>query len=130
MQSESSAVSQKTSFQDTPLINTSPIQHGNDPEAGPVSGLLQQGKSGDSAAPGSSTPGEPFAPLSEAASTPPSAQRVIQYENAGSPGKKSTTSEFQVVADSHSSLPLETLPNGRSIEGKSTTVSIEMLTTT
>ncbi|KAJ6003275.1 hypothetical protein N7451_005822 [Penicillium sp. IBT 35674x] len=115
MQSEPTAVSEKTSFRDSPPANTSSTQHGNDFEAGPVSGLLQE-KSGDPAAPDWSSPANIHAALSECdssdvASTPPSAQRVSQYENAGSPGRKGVDPGLPDVAGGPSKLPLETLPN-------------------
>lgn len=116
MQSEPTAVSEKTSFRDSHPANPSSTQHGNDSEAGPVSGLLQE-RSGDPAAPDRSTSAISHAALSECdssdvASTPPSAQRVSQYENAGSPGKKGVEPGLPGVASGPSKLPLETLPNG------------------
>ncbi|KAJ5813455.1 uncharacterized protein N7503_000205 [Penicillium pulvis] len=115
MQSEPTAVSEKTSFRDSPPANTSSTQHGNDSEAGPVSGLLQE-KPGDPAALDWSSPANIHAALSECdssdvASTPPSAQRVSQYENAGSPGRKGVDLGLPDVASGPSKLPLETLPN-------------------
>lgn len=116
MQSEPTAVSEKTSFRDSPPANTSFTQHGNDSEAGPVSGLLQE-KPGDPEAPDWSSPARIHVALSECdssdvASTPPSAQRVSQYENAGSPGRKGVDPGLPDVASGPSKLPLETLPNG------------------
>ncbi|KAJ5657323.1 uncharacterized protein N7484_000972 [Penicillium longicatenatum] len=115
MQSEPTAVSEKTSFRDSPPANPSFTQHGNDSEAGPVSGLLQE-KSGDPAAPDLSTLANSHAALSKSdlsdvASTPPSAQRVSQHENAGSPGKRRAEPGPPVVAGGPIKLPLETLPN-------------------
>ncbi|KAJ5560520.1 hypothetical protein N7513_002919 [Penicillium frequentans] len=115
MQSEPTAVSEKTSFRDSPPANTSSTQHGKDSEAGPVSGLLQE-KSGDPEVPDWSSPAKIHAALSECdssdvASTPPSAQRVSQYENAGSPGRKGVDPGLPDVASGPSNLPLETLPN-------------------
>ncbi|KAJ6105044.1 hypothetical protein N7486_003733 [Penicillium sp. IBT 16267x] len=115
MQSEPTAVSEKTSFSELPPANPSSTQHGNDSEAGPVSGLLQE-KSGDPAAPDWSTPAERHVALSncdlsDVASTPPSAQRVSLHENAGSSGKEGVEPGLPVVASRPSELPLETLPN-------------------
>ncbi|KAJ5919370.1 hypothetical protein N7466_010313 [Penicillium verhagenii] len=115
MQSEPTAVSEKTSFPDPPRANPNPTQHGNVSEASPVSGLLPEEKSGGSGAPDGSTSTEtddtPLNNLGDVVSTPPSAQRVSQHENAGTPRKRGANHGFQVVASDESTLPLETLPN-------------------
>ncbi|KAJ5638225.1 hypothetical protein N7490_008104 [Penicillium lividum] len=114
MHSEPTAVSEKTSFRELPPSNLSFTQHGNDSEVGPVSGLLREEKSGDSAVPDLAALAENLAPLSDvgdAASTPPSAQRVSEYENAGTPGRKSAELGSPIVTSGHSQIPLETLPN-------------------
>jgi hypothetical protein len=128
MQSEPTAVSEKTSFRDSPPANPSFTQHGNDSEAGPVSGLLQE-KSGDPAAPDLSTIANSRAALSKSdlsdvASTPPSAQRVSQHENAGSPGKRRAEPGPPVVAGGLNQFPLETLPNGMQKQPRSLSVTV------
>ncbi|KAJ5638683.1 hypothetical protein N7528_001073 [Penicillium herquei] len=111
MQSELTAVFPKTPSRDSPPTNTSLIQHGNDFDDDPVSGLLQQEKPGDSEAPNFSTSGDSYPSMNDVASTPPSAQRVSQYENAGTPGKKSAEPGFRVVSVGNPRIPLEMLPN-------------------
>ncbi|KAJ5159412.1 uncharacterized protein N7482_006416 [Penicillium canariense] len=115
MQSEPSAVSQHTPSIDSSQASPRPIQHGHDFDDAAASGLLTREETGDCSALDSSATRETRrAPLSDTASTPPSspAQRVIQYENAGTSSNKGAEPGFQVVASSgHPHLPLETLPN-------------------
>lgn len=115
MQSESTVVSQRTPSIDSSQANPHPIQHGNDFDDAAVSGPLYPEETGDSPALDSPTPGTSRALLSDTGSAPPSspAQRVIEYENAGSPSKKKDGAGAQVPSFvGYSNLPFETLPNG------------------
>lgn len=118
MQSEPTAVSQHTPSVDSSQSSPHPIQHGNDFDAAAVSGLLHPEETRDCSARASPTPGTSDALLSDLSdidSAPPSspAQRVSEYENAGTPSKKKDDPGFQVSSFmGPSNLPLETLPNG------------------
>ncbi|KAJ5900479.1 uncharacterized protein N7473_004549 [Penicillium subrubescens] len=114
MQSEPTAVSQHTPPVDSSQSCPHPIQHGNDFDDVAVSGLLHSEETGDCSALGPFPPGTNSALLSDIDSAPPSSpvQRVIEYENAGTPSKKKDDTDFQVSSfEGHSNLPLETLPN-------------------
>ncbi|KAJ5097887.1 hypothetical protein N7532_004888 [Penicillium argentinense] len=111
MQSESTAVSQRTLPVDSSQANANLSQHGNNLDDGAVSGPLHSGEAGDTPVEISSSPGSNHPPLSDSVSTPPSpAQRVTEHENAGSPRK--ANHGFRVVkSSSRSQLPLDSLPN-------------------
>ena len=112
MQSEPTVVSQRTPFIDSSQASPQPIQHGNDLEDAAVSGFLVPEETGDYSETESLPPGSSRTLLSGTGSAPPSspALRVIEYENAGSPSKKTDCASVSSLG--HSNLPLETLPNG------------------
>ncbi len=112
MQSEPFVVSQRTPSIDSSQVSAQPIQHGNDLEDAAVSGFLLPEETGDYSETESLPPGSSRALLSDTGSAPPSspALRVIEYENTGSPNKKTDRASVSFVG--RSNLPLETLPNG------------------
>lgn len=117
MQSEPTDVSQHTPSVDSPPAQPNSTQHGNDIADGPVSGPPhgEAPASGNPAVPGRSTPGLTCPSLNDAAIAPPSspASRVIQHENAGTPGRRGAELGFRVVTSaSPSELALDSLPNG------------------
>lgn len=116
MQSEPTDVSQHTPSVDSPPAQPNySTQHGNGIADGPVSGPLHGEATRDTATLGQSTPDPTRPSLKDAAGAPPSpASRVIQHENAGTPGRRGAELGFRVVASvSKSDLVLDSLPNGK-----------------
>lgn len=115
MQSEPTAVSQHTPSVDSSAAQPSSTQHGDDFADGPVSGPLHREAVEGFAVLDQTTPGSKCPPLSHADVAPPSspASRVIQHENAGTPGRRGAELGFRVVASAAQSMQaLESLPNG------------------
>lgn len=115
MQSNPTVVSQHTPSLDSSQSKPSSTQHGSDFDGRPVSDPLHHEVSGDTSGLDLPAPGADHPPLNDAGEAPPSppVNRVSQYENAGTPGKKGTDLAFRVVAStSQCNLPLESMPNG------------------
>lgn len=119
MQPEPTAVSQHTFPVDSSPIDPSSTQHGHDLDDAQVSDFLEREDIRDSADVSSMSPRDelPGASLKEVYGrfTPPSADRVIQHENALSSLNQTADAAFRLLAiNGHVQTSFETLPNGES----------------
>lgn len=137
MQSELTAVSQHTPPVDSSPTQHTSTQHGIDFAGGPVSGPSLREAAGDPTALDQPVPAADHAVLNgaETASLCAPVNRVIQHENAHTPGQGGTELGFRVVASSSQSKQvLESLPNGMlepqcpTNRLKSNTIRTEVLT--
>lgn len=117
MQPEPTAVSQHTTPVDSYPVIISPTQHGHDLDDAQVSDFLSREEIRDSAdVPGMSAQNESHASLNEVDGrhTPPSADRVSQYEKAQTPaGESAIAGSCLVTSIGQSQTSLDAFPNGR-----------------